>query len=178
MEDEDYLDKIFMVSNTQRIKHFYENLRGDSTELFREILRVSDEIGLDEALSLLERCVIEKRVAWAQAHLGKMKKTRNPVLDGYRWFYETYLGLSVPKDGEIIECSGERIVLRWWNPCPTLEACQRFGLDTRLICKKAYHRPVQEFLKQLHPDLRFERNYECLRPHAAYCEEIIFLHEK
>jgi hypothetical protein len=81
----------------------------------------------------------------------------------------------VPKDGEIIERSEKRIVSRWWNPCPTLEACQRFGLDTREICKKAYHRPVEELLKQLHPGLRFERNYECLRPHAAYCEEIISL---
>ena len=88
------------------------------------------------------------------------------------------MGLSVPRDDEIIERFGKRIVSRWWNPCPTLGACQQFGLDTRLICKKAYHRPVQEFLKQLHPDLRFERNYECLRPHAAYCEEIIFLHEE
>ena len=163
------------MNNLQSIKHYYENSHGDSMELFREILRVSDEIGLDEALSLLERCVIEKRVAWAQAHLGEMKRTKNPVLDGYRWFYETYLGLSVPGDGEIVERSEKRIVSRWWNPCPTLEACVQFGLDTRAICKKAYHRPVQEFLKQLHPGLRFGRNYDCLRPYTAYCEEIIFL---
>ena len=66
------------MNNLQSIKHYYENSHGDSMELFREILRVSDEIGLDEALSLLERCVIEKRVAWAQAHLGEMKTTGNP----------------------------------------------------------------------------------------------------
>jgi len=158
-----------------RIKTQYENARGDSTELFREILRVSNEIGLDEALSILERCVIEKRLAWARAHLGEMERAGNAVLDGYRWFYEKYLGVSVPDDGEIVELSEKKIVSRWWNPCPTLEACKKFGLDTRIVCKKAYHGPVQAFLKQLHPGLRFERNYNCLRPHTAYCEEVIFL---
>lgn len=104
----------------ERIKNCYENSRGDSTELFREILRISNEIGLDETLSILEHCVTQKRLAWAQAHLGEMEKTDNPVLDGYRWFYEKYLGLSVPGDGEIIELSENKIVSRWWNPCPTL----------------------------------------------------------
>ena len=163
------------MNNYQRIKMQYENSRGDSTELFREILCVSEEIGLDEALSILERCVTEKRLAWAKVHLGEMEQTGNPVLDGYRWFYEKYLGVSVPEDGEIVALSEKRIVSRWWNPCPTLEACKMFGLDTRVICKRAYHRPVQEFLMQLHPDLRFGRNYECLRPYTAYCEESIFL---
>ena len=162
----------------QRIKTCYENSRGDSTNLFGEILRVSKEIGMDEALSILEGCVIEKRLAWAKAHLGEVEVTGNLVLDGYHWFYETYLGVSAPGDGEIIELSARRIVSRWWNPCPTLEACQKFGLDTRVICKKAYHRPVQEFLMQLHPDLRFERNYDCLRPHTTYCEEVIFIEKR
>jgi tRNA(adenine34) deaminase len=159
----------------QRIKTCYENSCGDSTELFREILRVSKEIGMDEALSILEYCVIEKRLAWAKAHLDKVKMTDNLVLDGYRWFYETYLGVSMPEDGEILELSEKRIVSRWWNPCPTLEACQQFGLDTRVVCRKAYHQPVQAFLMQLHPGLRFDRNYDCLRPYTTYCEEIIFL---
>lgn len=99
------------------------------------------------------------------------------MLNGYRWFYEKYLGVSVPEDGEIVKLSDKRIVSRWWNPCPTLEACKKFGLDTRVVCKKAYHQPVQAFLMQLHPGLRFGRNYECLRPHTAYCEEIIFLED-
>ena len=163
------------MNNFKRIKTCYENSRGDSTDLFKEILQISNEIGLDEALSILERCVIEKRLTWAKAHLGEVEMTGNLVLDGYRWFYETYLGVSVPEDGELVELSARRIVLRWWNPCPTLDACQKFGLDTRVICKKAYHRPVQEFLVQLHPVLCFERNYDCLRPYTAYCEEIIFL---
>ena len=164
-----------LLNNSQRIKIQYENSHGDSTELFQEILRISEEIGLDKALSILECCVTEKRLAWAKVHLGEMEKTENPVLDGYRWFYEKYLGVSIPEDGEIVELSDRRIVSRWWNPCPTLEACKKFGLDTRVICKQAYHQPVQAFLVQLHPGLRFGRNYGCLRPYTAYCEEIIFL---
>jgi hypothetical protein len=161
----------------ERIEYYYENSQGDSTELFNEILRVSKEIGLGEALSILERCVTEKRIAWAKAHLAEMDLTGHPVLDGYRWFYEKYLGVSVPSDGEIIELSEKRILSRWWNPCPTLEACKKFGLDTRVVCKGAYHRLVQAFLEQLHPGLRFERNYECLRPHTTYCEEMILLED-
>jgi len=161
----------------QCIRDKYENSRGESTELFQEIICISEEIGLDAALSLLENCVIDKRLAWAKANLEGVGKTDNPVLDGYRWFYEDYLGLFVPEDGEIVELSEKRIISRWWNPCSTLDACQKFGFDTRVICKIAYHRPVNEFLKQLHPSLRFERNYDCLRPHTSYCEEIIFLGE-
>jgi hypothetical protein len=172
------IDERIQMNNPQRIKTYYENSHGDSTELFQEILQISKEIGLDEALSILERCVAEKRIAWAKAHLGEMKWTGNPVLDGYRWFYEKYLGVSVPEEGEIVELSDRRIVSRWWNPCPTLEACKKFGLDTRVICKKVYQQPVQMFLKQLHPGLRFGRNYDCLRPYTAFCEEIIFLEEK
>jgi hypothetical protein len=159
----------------QRIKQQYNNFQSDSTELFNEILKVSNEIGMDKALAYLEQCVIEKRLTWLQTNLGEAKRGNDPVLDGYRWFYEKYLGLSVPKDGEIVEHTGERLVMRWWNPCPTLDACKKLGLDTREVCKKAYQKPVQEFLRYINPRLRFDRNYECIRPYAAYCEEIIEL---
>jgi hypothetical protein len=76
-----------------------------------------------------------------------------------------------------VEHTQKRIVMRWWNPCPTLEACNKLGLDTREVCKKAYEKPVQEFLKQINPRLRFGRNYESIRPHAACCEEIIELED-
>jgi hypothetical protein len=65
--------------------------------------------------------------------------------------------------------------MRWWNPCPTLEACVRLGLDTRTVCRQAYHQPVQVMLSRLDPRLRFERNYEALRPYVSYCEERIVL---
>jgi len=167
-----------MLNNYQRIKYQYENSQRDSTNLFCEIIKVADEIGMDDALACLERCVIEKRLAWLKTNPGKVKKTDQPLWDGYRLFYEKYLGVFVPEDGEIVAHSNEKIVTRWWNSCPTLEACVKLGLDTREICKKAYQKPVQEFLMQINPKLRFERNYKRIRPYAAYCEEIIYFEEK
>jgi hypothetical protein len=162
-----------MSNYYQRIQHQYNNLHGDSTELFSELITIANELGMDEALAYLERCVTEKRLAWLKNNFDEVEKRNGSVVDGYKWFYEKYLGVSVPKDGEIVERSENRIVMRWWNPCPTLEACKKFGLDTREICKKAYQNPVQEFLQHINSNLRFERNYEHIRPHSAYCEEII-----
>jgi len=125
----------------------------------------------------MERCVSEKRLAWLDGNLDRIEKTGNPVEDGYRIFYEEYLGISIPKDGEIVEKTDKKLVMRWWNYCPTLEACKKFGLDTRIVCKKAYHKPVQIFLSRINPKLRFDRNYDHIRPYAPYCEEIISLED-
>lgn len=162
----------------ERIQGKYKNSQGNSTDLFKEILSVADEIGLDQALAHLEKCVTEKRIAWIKKYLGKGKETNHPVWDGYQLFYEIYLGVSAPEDGEIVEKSDHKIISRWWNPCPALDACEKLGLDTREICMKAYHKPVQELLIQIHPNLRFERNYACIRPYVPYCEEIIYLEEQ
>ena len=164
-----------MLNYYQHIKQQYNNFRGHSTELFNEMMKISNEIGMDEALAYLEQCVIEKRLAWLKANHNEAQNEDDPIMDGYRWFYEKYLGVSVPKDGEIIERSQKRLVMRWRHSCPTLEACKKLGLDTREICRKAYQKPVQEFLKHINPRLRFDRNYESIRPQAAYCEEIIEL---
>jgi hypothetical protein len=160
------------------IKAQYLNSSGDATPLFHTILSVSREIGLDRALAYLEGCVTEKRLAWLKANLGRLDQAGNPVLAGYRLFYETYLGISAPMDGEIVEQDERRMLMRWWNPCPTLAACQELGLDTRQICRKAYHQPVQAFLRRVDPRLRFDRNYTALRPYKPYCEEIIMLEEE
>jgi hypothetical protein len=157
------------------IKQAYLNSAGDSTALFRTIMAVASEAGLDQALAYLERCVTEKRLAWLQANLAGLERTDDPLLDGYRIFYEVYLGVAVPQDGEIVERNERVIVTRWWNRCPTLEACSKLGLDTREVCKKTYHKPVQAFLAAIDPRLNFDRNYESIRPHRPYCEEIILL---
>jgi hypothetical protein len=159
----------------QLIKQQYQNTRDDSTELFNLILQASKEIGMDRALASLEQCVIEKRLVWLKENCTDKARADDPLMEGYHWFYERYLRVSVPINGEIVEQSEKRLVMRWWNPCPTLEACRKLGLDTREVCKKAYERPVEEFLKTIHPKLRFERNYEHIRPYAAFCEEIILL---
>lgn len=153
------------------IKQKYKE--GDSVALFRAVLSVAGEVGLDEALACLEECVVEKRSAWLDENLESQERTGEPVYDGFRIFYEVYLGISPPEDGEIVERTGGQITARWWNRCPTLEACEELGLDTREVCRKAYHRPVQVFLSRVDAGLIFERSYECIRPRAPYCEETI-----
>ncbi len=157
----------------QVIKQEYQKRGEDFTNIFAAILSVANEVGLDEALKYLEQCVIQKRLSWLDEQLGTLEKTGDPLLDAYTSFYEIYLGISMPKDGEIVQRSEGRLITRWWNPCPVLDACIKLGLDTREICRKAYHRPVQIFLSRIDPKLRFDRNYDCVRPYTPYCEEII-----
>jgi hypothetical protein len=133
----------------------------------------ADDIGMDAALGVLEKCITEKRLSWLSRALPVFTKTINPLEDALQLFYLDYLRLSLPADGEIVESSPARLVTRWWNPCPTLKACQELGLETRTICRLAYHSPVQVFLTAIDPRLSFDRNYASLRPHTPYCEEII-----
>ena len=48
----------------KRIRRAYLNSKGDSTALFRIVLSVAGDVGLDAALALLEGCVVDKRMAW------------------------------------------------------------------------------------------------------------------
>jgi hypothetical protein len=161
------------------VRRAYANSSGgNSAELFRTVLSLTQEVGLDEVLACLEQCVIEKRLSWLDQQATALMRTGSPILDGYKLFYEHYLGLSIPRDGVMVEATESRWVTRWWNRCPTLEACCELGLDTREICRKVYHKPVQAFLERIDPRLRFARNYGALRPYAAYCEEIISLSER
>ena len=162
----------------QRIKDEYQASGGDSSRLFQVVLEAAGEDGLEEALACLEQCVSEKRSAWMERSESSIPGSGDPVMDAFRLFYQRYLGLSIPQDGEIVEATPRRIVSRWWNPCPTLEACQKFGLDTREVCRRVYQQPVEVMLRRIDPRLRFRRNYAVLRPYQACCEEIIELEEK
>lgn len=161
----------------QLVRAKYDSKGDDYSDLFATILSIAEESSLDEALGYLERCVTEKRSAWLARNRSALLRTADPIDDGYRAFYGAYLGLSVPQDGEIVERTPTRMVTRWWNPCATLDVCQKLGLDTRVVCCRAYHRPVQVFLESIDPRLRFDRNYDALRPHTPYCEEILTLAE-
>jgi len=153
----------------------YRNKDNGFSGLFQTVLLIADEIGLEKALEYLERCVIEKRESWLNETPDKLEKTGSAVDDGYRIFYEKYLGISVPKDGEVVDKTDKKVVMRWWNYCPVLEGCKKFGLDTKVVCKMAYHKPVQVFLSRVNPKLKFDRNYDSIRPYTSYCEEIITL---
>lgn len=161
----------------QQIKHCYLHSGKNAIDLFQAVQSVASDSGWDAALACLEQCVIDKRLTWWQNRRVTWATTGDLLHDAYCLFYEDYLGLSIPQDGEIVEANGQRWVTRWWNPCPTLEACQTLGLDTREVCREVYQRPVQALLSQLDRRLTFKRNYTAIRPYAAYCEEIITLEE-
>lgn len=91
----------------------------------------------------------------------------------YRLFLKK-LGIN-SDDAPIVQRENDKLVIHSTNFCPTLEACKILDLDTRVICKKLSEGPTQELLKQVHPRLRFKRNYDKIRPFAPYCEEMIIL---
>jgi guanine deaminase len=121
----------------------------------------------------LERRVADKREAWfatpeGRSCLGKPATPRS----AFEALFFTYMGLS-PDDLPVVFESDDEIVWHSKNPCPTLEACIRSGLDTRKVCRAVYERPTQRFLSQIDPRLRFVRDYDMIRPHGAYCRERI-----
>lgn len=164
-------------SDFRLVKTRYENAGGDYSGLFETILFMAEKSSLARALGYLERCVTQKRLTWLDQNLSTLRLTGDAIDDAYTTFYEAYLGVSVPDDGAVAERTPTRLVTRWWNPCPTLDACRKFGLDTREVCAQAYHRPVQSFVERIDPRLRFDRNYHALRPHTCYCEEVLLLVE-
>ncbi len=162
------MDKYF-----ETIKRKYES--GDFVETFKTIMEISKKIGFKKSLKYLERCVTEKRLRWIKENLKKIKLTGDPIEDAYNVFYVSYLKISCPKDGEIVRKNKKEIITRWHNKCPILDACKKLGLDTKIICKEVYHRPSQVFLSKIDKRLKFDRNYNHIRPYTPYCEEIIRL---
>jgi hypothetical protein len=150
----------------------------DWDEFFRILIKAAGEIGIENTLAIWEETVWLKRRKWLDANINSLKLAGSPVKEGFRVFYETYLSIHPNgRDGEVVEMSDRKIVSRWWNKCPVLEYCGKYGLDTRLVCRKVYHRPSQWFFKRVNSKLNFDRNYDKIRPHAAYCEEKIWVDE-
>jgi hypothetical protein len=158
----------------QIIKENYPDNGTDYEKLFQAVKSVADKVGMDKALELLGRRDEERRTAWISKNMERLKRSGNIFDDVLRIFYKECVGVQIGEVGEIIERTDKKLVTRWWNHCPILEACKKYGLDTREVCKKAYHLPNQTFLSALDSRLKFNRNYEAgIRPHAPYCEEII-----
>lgn len=76
-------------------------------------------------------------------------------------------------EAPIVERDGNKIMFHSMNFCPTLEACKILNLDTRYICKRYNEDSTDRLIKQIDPHLRFERNYQKMRPYFDYCEEMI-----
>jgi tRNA(Arg) A34 adenosine deaminase TadA len=119
--------------------------------------------------------LLDQRIAWFESRkesiLAELQGTK--VEKAYQLIL---MKLGIGKvDAPIIENSKRRMVFHSINPCPALQACSILGLDTREVCALHTEKATDELIKRIDPHLRFTRNYEKVRPHAAYCEEIITL---
>ncbi len=116
-----------------------------------------------------------KRLAWWAANKDRLKLSGTLPRQAYTLFLLAYLGLD-PAEVPVVYEDATIIVWRSRNFCPTLAACQRLGLDTRLVCRQGTERSVQMLISCLDPRLWFSRNYASgVRPYADYCEESIEL---
>jgi tRNA(Arg) A34 adenosine deaminase TadA len=131
--------------------------------------------GGSDAWSKAGQDLLEQRITWFESNresiLAELQGTE--VERAYRLILRK-LGIS-EADAPIIEKSKGKIVFHSINPCPALQVCTILGLDTREVCALHTERATDELVKRIDPNLRFTRNYEKVRPHAAYCEEIITL---
>ncbi len=115
-----------------------------------------------------------KRVSWFRKHYPDHSRegVRSPR-EAYELFLLEYLGLR-EQEVPVVSESDSEIVWLSCNRCPTLEACQRLSLDPRNVCRRMTEKPAQALLSQLDPQLRFERSYDEIRPHARHCKERIY----
>ncbi len=153
-------------------KDVQEEKVSEFIRLFQYIEEVSSLIGRDRSLQILEELVLKKRLEWFDKNREKLKVSGDPIDQAFNLFYRDYLKLA-SDDGEVVERTEDKLVTRWWNFCPVLEACKTLNMDTREICKRCYEKPVQIFIKKIHPKLTFKRNYRKIRPYSAFCEETI-----
>ena len=123
----------------------------------------------------LQEDLVRKRLAWWKTH-GRGPDLRGPLpRRAYTLVLLDYMGLD-PGKVPVVHEDDRKIVWRSTNFCPTLEACSRLGLDTRVICRAATEGPVQALIACLDPHLCFSRNYTSgIRPYAPFCEEMIEL---
>jgi hypothetical protein len=105
----------------------------------------------------------------------KMKHGRPQYLTGeeiLRVFYYDFLG--VPREHvHVVEVTEDRLVTRCDNACPILDLAEQLGKDTKEVCLRTSERGCKFFLRSLSKEIKFERNYDRIRPHASDCEETI-----
>ena len=117
---------------------------------------------------------IQRRLNWFEENKSKFDFLDDDMVNSaYRLLLARFR--ITAEEAPIIERSDKQIVFHSRNFCPTLEACKILGMDTRIICRKLNENATDMLIKQIDPKLSFSRNYEKLRPHAEYCEEMITL---
>jgi tRNA(adenine34) deaminase len=129
-----------------------------------------------QKLEALAEDLLMRRLRWYAEHGHCLATDGQDILHvAYRVFLQK-LGISEDQ-APIVRCDEKHLILHSRNYCPTLEACNLLGLDTRFVCKYLTEKPTTDLIRQIHPKLRFTRNYKHLRPHSDYCEEMIILED-
>jgi tRNA(adenine34) deaminase len=127
-----------------------------------------------QKLEALAEDLSKKRLRWYAEQGHCLATDGEDILHAaYRVFLQK-LGISEDQ-APIVRCDEKHLILHSRNFCPTLEACNVLGLDTGFVCKYLTEKPTTDLIRQIHPKLRFTRNYKHLRPHSDYCEEMIIL---
>jgi tRNA(Arg) A34 adenosine deaminase TadA len=114
----------------------------------------------------------DRRVRWFDEHRDELTFDAADDLENAYLLLLAKLGVD-PREAPIVERTGRRLVFHSRNFCPTLEACRILGLDTRVVCRAMTELPAAALIGRAHPNLRFSRNYDRLRPGHHACEEII-----
>lgn len=135
-----------------------------------ERLRNADEA----ALCVLNEDSVQRRTAWFEENKSRFAFLSGNPLDAAYNLLLARFGIP-PEEAPVIRKSDTMIVFHSQNFCPTLEACKRLGLDTRLVCKHLNEDATNHLVQLIDPKLRFSRNYEKLRPYSSFCEEMITL---
>ncbi len=141
------------------------------TDVFKRKVEEQIERLRRQSYRSIEDDVTRKRLAWFEQRPAERQTPVSPRR-AYEVLFGEYMGLALA-DLPVVRETEDEIVWRSQNPCPTLEACQALGLDTRRVCRAAYEKSTQAFVSQLDPQLRFLRSYEEIRPYAGYCLERI-----
>lgn len=124
------------------------------------------------ALKVLENCINKMVLEWCKENKEKLTSKEYVIDHAFKTYYFDHLGLKA-EDVEVVEKTENRVICRWCCPCQVLEICKMLKLDTRIVCKEAFEKPANTLLKHINPRLHFGRNYNKIRPHAEFCEEII-----
>jgi tRNA(adenine34) deaminase len=121
----------------------------------------------------MERDLLNRRRSWFLLHERELDAISGDVLEkAYRMLL---LKLEIAEEeAPIVSKTDSRLVFHSRNDCPSLEACIRAGIDTRIACRRLFERPTDALVRMVDPALRFTRNYEKIRPYSPYCEEIIY----
>ena len=143
----------------------------DAVQLFVD--EISDALVRGD-YSEINRKSVENRLGWYEAHKDGLELVGSDVRKGYMLVMLEFMRKD-PLEVPVVYEDEEKIVWHSYNWCPILEACNRLGVDTLDVCWQGEEESVQRMIEKINPKLRFTRNYNKIRPHTDYCEEIIYL---